>query len=190
MVFARLVRGEIPRESRPKEQSPCHFKVALESRSQNRENATVKNAFAILAVGFLLATAGTTKAEETEDYLKEQLELAQAGEKLFRRLESKPDDLGFRAFDAGRALTERSQTFMTVTLVINESFGHLSPQGTMFLAKSLRMWIKLTEGDLDTLRKIGSKNPAEDVRQVIGTGQRVGSRLLGKLRDALKFAES
>jgi hypothetical protein len=149
----------------------------------------MKNAFALFAVGLLFGTALTIKAQETEEYLKEQLDLAQAVENLFRRLETKPDDLGFRTFDAGRALTERSQTFNTVTLVINES-GHLSPAGKLFLAKSLRMWIKLTEGDLETLNKIAVKNPPEDVRQVISAGQRVGARLLGKLRDALKFAES
>ena len=141
-----------------------------------------------MAVSFLLGTALTTRAQETEEYLKEQLDLGQAVENLFRRLETKPDDLSFRAFDAGRALTERSQTFNTVTLVINES-GHLSPAGKLFLAKSLRMWIKLTEGDLETLDKIAVKNSAEDVRQVMRSGQRVGARLLGKLRDALKFAE-
>lgn len=148
----------------------------------------MKNTFAILVVGLLLGTELTTNAQDTEDYLKAQLELAQAGEKLFQRLGAKPDEWGFRAYDAGRALTERSQMFNTLTLVINES-GHLSPQGTLFLAKSLRMWIKQTEGDLDTLGKVAAKNPSEDVRQVITSGQRVGSRLLGKLRDALKLME-
>jgi hypothetical protein len=149
----------------------------------------VKAAFAILVVGCLFEATLTTKAEETEEYLKVQVELAEAGEKLFQRLLTKPDDLGFRAYDAGRALTERSQTFNTVTLVINESSGHLSTAGKLFLAKSIRMWIKLTEGDIDTLGKIASRSPSEDVRQVIVTGQRVGSRLLEKLRDGLKVIE-
>ncbi|OAI42830.1 hypothetical protein AYO41_03465 [Verrucomicrobia bacterium SCGC AG-212-E04] len=150
----------------------------------------VKAAFAILGVGLLLGTALTAQAQETEEYMKAQLDLAQAGEKLFQRLLTTPDEWGFRAYDAGRALTERSQMFNTVTLVINESTGRLSPAGKLLLAKSLRMWIQLTEGDLETLGKVAGKNPSEDVRQVIGTGQRVGSRLLGKLRDALKVMES
>ena len=150
----------------------------------------MKIIFAMLGVGFLLGTAMTTQAQETEAYMKEQVELAQAGEKLFQSLLTKPDEWGFRAYGAGRALTERSQTFNTVTLVINESTGRLSPAGKLFLAKSLRMWIQLTEGDLETLGKIAGKNPSEDARQVIATGQRVGSRLLGKLRDALKVMES
>ena len=102
--------------------------------------------------------------------MKEQVELAQAGEKLFQSLLTKPDEWGFRAYGAGRALTERSQTFNTVTLVINESTGRLSPAGKLFLAKSLRMWIQLTEGDLETLGKIAGKNPSEDARQVIASG--------------------
>ena len=148
----------------------------------------MKKACALLAVSFLLGTALTTRAQETEEYLKEQLDLGQAVENLFRRLETKPDDLSFRAFDAGRALTERSQTFNTVTLVINES-GHLSPAGKLFLAKSLRMWIKLTEGDLETLDKIAVKNSAEDVRQVMRSGQRVGARL-GPLYQYARAVES